>query len=195
MTWTKLGDEFADETMALSSDAFRLHVEALIWSNKRLADLIVPRRMLPRLSALDDPEAAAAELLAAGWWQDMDVGYWIGCRFSDWQRDRADVEHDRERNARNQRRRRLHLRGDHSECLPGKCRAPSPGDTPDDSHHDYADTSGRVGSGREVTANPALEEREVTEPRSDTCRTCGQLSGFSLLDGRCRRCLGNRQAS
>ena len=38
MTWTKLGDEFADECWTLSDAAFRLHTEGLLWSNRMLTD-------------------------------------------------------------------------------------------------------------------------------------------------------------
>lgn len=38
MTWTKLGDEFADECWTLTDAAFRLHTEGLLWSNRMLTD-------------------------------------------------------------------------------------------------------------------------------------------------------------
>ncbi len=39
MTWTKLGDEFTDETWTVSDAAYRLHVDGLVWSNHRAAQL------------------------------------------------------------------------------------------------------------------------------------------------------------
>lgn len=181
MTWTKLGDEFADETMDLSSDAFRLHVEALIWSNRKLADLLVPARMLPRLTALEDPGTAVDELIRTGWWQQIDEGtYWIGCRFPEWQRDRVQVEHRREQLALAQRRKRRHDLGDHSLCLQSRCKALSTVDA----SVDASDDPGRVGTGRETTPKTGLEEG------AKVCCVCGSTG--SLLAGkdgklRCRR--------
>jgi len=57
MTWTKLGDEFSDAAAGLSSAAFRTHVEALCWSNRRLLDLIIPKASLKRFA--EDPNAQA----------------------------------------------------------------------------------------------------------------------------------------
>ncbi len=38
MTWTKLGDEFGDECWTLSDAAYRLHVDGLVWSNRKGTD-------------------------------------------------------------------------------------------------------------------------------------------------------------
>jgi hypothetical protein len=116
MTWTKLGDEFADETIDLSDAAYRTHVDSLIWSNRKLADLIIPKKLLPRITAVDDPFAAAEELVATGWWQDCGQTYYAGCRFADWQLTRSAVEHRRDQTAERVRRHRLHTAGDHSLC-------------------------------------------------------------------------------
>jgi hypothetical protein len=67
MTWTKLGDEFSDESWRLSDAAWRLHVEGLIWSNRKLLDLRLPKDEMNRWAKR--PEAAP-ELLAIGWWTD-----------------------------------------------------------------------------------------------------------------------------
>lgn len=116
MTWTKLGDEFGDETIELSDAAFRAHVEALVWSNRKLADLIIPKSLLARVTATSDPFAAAEELVSTGWWQDIGPAYYAGCRFADWQMDRSVIESKREQQAERVRRHRRHKVGDHSLC-------------------------------------------------------------------------------
>ena len=70
MTWTKLGEEFSDAARDLSDAAFRTHIEALMWSNRRGLDLQVPKRDLKRFAETDDPDTAVKALVAAGWWQD-----------------------------------------------------------------------------------------------------------------------------
>jgi hypothetical protein len=67
MTWTKLSDDFSDDCWRLSDQAWRLHVEGLIWSNRKLLDLRLLKDEM-RLWA-KHPEAAA-ELVAIGWWKD-----------------------------------------------------------------------------------------------------------------------------
>ena len=145
MTWTKIGDEFLPASMDLSDAAFRLHVESLTYSNWRLLDLMIPKRAIPRYSAVADADAAVVELVAEGWWQDCDEYWWIGCRFPDWQRDRATVEHRREQLALAQRRRRAHLVDDHRLCL--NCSAKSTDDSPDDSSDDPGRDGYRSGQG------------------------------------------------
>jgi hypothetical protein len=196
MTWTKLGDEYPPETAELSDAAFRLHTLALGWSNWRLLDLTVPARDLRKFAFIESKlvDVAIEELIAAGWWQRTDDGYWIGCRFAEWQQDRVQIEHRRERKAQDQRRRRRHLLDDHSLCLPDRCPVLSPGDRTGDRRGD----PGRVGTGRNGKPQTRLEEkkREVdsselrpTSP-SATCAECP--SQESLLAGgdglmRCRR--------
>lgn len=150
--WTKLGDEFPDEARELSDAAFRTHVEALCWSNRRLLDLVIEKRDLKRFAETDNPDAAVDELVDIGWWQDAGGAWFIGTRFSEWQRDRSQVEHRREQQALAQKRRRRHLVGDHSLCL--SCTQPveSTDDATDDSTVDstveQADDPGRDGTGR-----------------------------------------------
>ena len=121
MTWTKLGDEHADAAADLSDAAWRTHVEALEWSNRRLFDLLIPKRDLRRFAFSLDAEKATDELVDAGWWQDCGESWWIGCRFPEWQQDRKQVEARRTADSERQLRRRRHQRGDHSLCLVGKC--------------------------------------------------------------------------
>lgn len=74
MTWSKLSDDFSDDCWTLSDAAFRLHVEGIVWSNRKLLDCRIPKDDLRRFAKT--PEAVS-ELLAVGWWSD-DVGaYYI----------------------------------------------------------------------------------------------------------------------
>jgi hypothetical protein len=123
MTWTKLGDEFPDDAADLSDAAFRTHVEALAWSNRRLLDLLVPKRDLRRFAFSDSADLVVPELIKAGWWEEHGEYWWIGCRYPQWQQDRAQVQDKRDRDAERQRRKRKHDRGDHAECLPQNCPA------------------------------------------------------------------------
>jgi hypothetical protein len=67
MTWTMLGDEFADQCWKLSNGAWRLHVEGLIWSNRKYLDGRLPKDELGRW--VKHPEFVP-ELLEIGWWSD-----------------------------------------------------------------------------------------------------------------------------
>jgi hypothetical protein len=67
MTWTVLGDEFADQCWKLSDGAWRLHVEGLIWSNRKYLDGRLPKDELGRW--VKHPEFVP-ELLDIGWWSD-----------------------------------------------------------------------------------------------------------------------------
>jgi hypothetical protein len=70
MTWTKLSETFADEceSAGLSADAFRLHVEALCWTMRRVSGGRLTGRDVRRLSSADRTATAVAELLAVGFW-------------------------------------------------------------------------------------------------------------------------------
>lgn len=74
MTWTKLSDDYSDDCWTLSDAAFRLHTEGLVWSNRKLLDLRIPKDDLRRFAKC--PEVAP-ELLAVGWWTDEGDHYVI----------------------------------------------------------------------------------------------------------------------
>jgi hypothetical protein len=74
MTWTKLGDEFADECWTLTDKAFRLHTEGLLWSNRMLTDGQLAKDDMKRWA--HHPEAAE-ELVSIGWWEDGGQHYQI----------------------------------------------------------------------------------------------------------------------
>ncbi|GAB2828384.1 hypothetical protein GCM10027022_19390 [Alpinimonas psychrophila] len=73
MTWTKLSDDFTDDTWTLSDAAYRSHSEGLVWSNRKLLDLRIPKDDVRRFK---NPEAIG-ELLAGGWWIDQGAYYLI----------------------------------------------------------------------------------------------------------------------
>ncbi len=121
MTWTKLGEEWSDAARELTDAAFRTHVEALCWSNRRGLDLMIPKRDLKRFAETDDPDTAVKNLIAAGWWQDCGDKWFIGVQFADWQLEAAVVNKRREDTAIRVRRHRMHEAGDHSICLQKNC--------------------------------------------------------------------------
>lgn len=180
MTWTKIGDEFVDDAADLTDAAVRTHIEALAWSNRRLLDLVVPKRDLRRFAFSEDAEQAVEQLLEAGWWQDLGETWSLTYR-PDWQQSREQVEVRRETNLRAQ----WHRRGDHRKCDPLKCSALSSADKPADSVADNAADPGRDGTG----TGQALRERPPTnEYGIGECADCG---GFLKLgpDGLCSECV------
>lgn len=140
MTWCKLGDEWPDAARDLSDAAYRTHTEALCWSARRLLDLIITKRDIPRFAETGDPESAVAELVRTGWWQEIPEGYYIGVRFAEWQLESTVVQARRDSNAIRQRRHRLHKAGDHSLCQ--NC---------DESRRYETRDPGRVGTERDGT--------------------------------------------
>lgn len=110
---TRLGPNFSyDAAIAgLSDAAFRTHVEALQWSNERLLDLVLPKHHLRRFAETDDLDAAAAELVAVGWWDDRGDAWYLAYGGAEQSRDRARAEGRRAQNAEAQRRRRRRMAG------------------------------------------------------------------------------------
>jgi hypothetical protein len=97
MPWSKLSDDFSDDCWELSDAAFRLHVEGLLWSNRKLLDLRLDKDDVRRWAK--HPEAVE-ELVACGWWEDCGDHYRIihhGC----YQRPREAVLAQQERNQKN----------------------------------------------------------------------------------------------
>ena len=169
MTWTKLGDEFPDEAASLSDPAFRLHVEALCWSNRRLLDLMVPKDEFRRFASTADGETVIVELTAKGWWQDCDTEWFIGMKFPEWQRDKVQVIARRERESRAQLRRRKHLLDDHSLCLPKSCSLAPLDESRNDDARDVVRDPGRLRDGT-VTGDPTPLRSEELQDVPDFIR-------------------------
>src|SRR5215203_2236641 len=72
VTWTKLSDDFSDDCWQLSDKAFRLHVEGLLWSNRKLTDLRLNKNELRRWAK--HPEVVS-ELVEIGWWSERGDHY------------------------------------------------------------------------------------------------------------------------
>jgi hypothetical protein len=127
MTWTKLGDDFMErkEMYAVSRDARLLHIEALVWCNKRLTDGRVDSGAVARFTDAEDWKFLVGELEASGAWRPVSEDVWQ----LDWsdQDDAEDVLARKAARAETQKkyRRRVsaHNRGDHSLCDPRFCPA------------------------------------------------------------------------
>jgi len=100
VTWTKLSDDFADDCWTLSDKAFRLHVEGLVWNNRKLVDLRLSAEDVRRFAK--HPEAVT-ELLAVGWWSAVEGGYVIN-HHATYQRSREDVLKQQAANQENGRK-------------------------------------------------------------------------------------------
>jgi hypothetical protein len=203
MTWTKLGAEFADAAAELSDAAFRTHIEALTYSNRRLLDLVIRKRELRRFAETTDPDSAAAELVTAGWWQDIGEAWFIGVHFADWQRDKVQVVNRRQQNAEAQRRSRRHKLGDHELCLESSaCRkeAPSPSsadssrESPPDPERNRTEQNSFEGEHDEEVseptdaAAPAPVLAQLPLPAWTECTGCREFTRTPDASGRCRRC-------
>lgn len=159
MTWTKLGDEFGREAWYLSDAAWRLHVEALMWSNAHLLDLVVSKDDVRRFGKNDDP-LTISELVDEGWWQDVGHAWFVGCKFADWQEDKVVVERRRDDAAERKRRNRLHQAGDHSRCT-DKCPNVTRDETRDGTR---SPGSGRDGTGRDKQVPPGRWKPTSSDP-------------------------------
>ena len=99
MTWTKLSDDFSDDCWTLSDAAFRLHVEGLVWNNRKLLDLRLPLEDVRRFKRSE----VVQELLDGGWWRrDGDV--YVIQHHAAYQRARAAVIAQQTANAKNGRK-------------------------------------------------------------------------------------------
>jgi hypothetical protein len=168
VTWTKLGDEFPVEAKDLTDAEVRTHVEALCWSNWRLLDLHIPKGEVRRFAESRDAAAAVDGLVVKGWWEDRGDAWYIGVRFAEWQHDRSQVEHRRAYLAEAQRRSRRHKAGDHSLCLPGRCKhaPPSTAVSTVDSTVESTDPP-QVGSGRDyVPPDPQDQNQDQDQEHS-----------------------------
>jgi hypothetical protein len=100
MTWTKLSDDYSEESWTLSDAAYRLHTEMLNYSNRKLLDCAIPKDEM-RLFA-KRPEAIK-ELVSGGWCSE-DGDKWRIEFQAGYQRTRAEVIKDRAVRAENGRK-------------------------------------------------------------------------------------------
>jgi hypothetical protein len=97
MTWTKLSDDFSDDCWELSDAAIRLHMEGLVWSNRKLLDCRLVKEEMVRWAKRP---GVADELVAAGWWRDKGNHYVI-VHHAAYQRCREAVLRQQETNQKN----------------------------------------------------------------------------------------------
>jgi hypothetical protein len=100
MTWSKLSDDFSDDCWELSDAALRLHVEGLVWSNRKLLDCRLRKEDMVRWAKRP---GAADELVNAGWWRETGNHYEI-VHHATYQRSRDAVLKQQEANQKNGRK-------------------------------------------------------------------------------------------
>ncbi|QPZ39527.1 hypothetical protein [Paramicrobacterium chengjingii] len=137
MTWTKLSDDFSDECWTLSDAAFRLLVEMLNYSNRKLLDCRIPKDELRRFAKQPD---AVAELVSATYVHDEGDSYRVAFH-SLYQPTREQMLKIRDRNQKNGRK--------------GGRPRNNPSGNPD------GNPEGRDGTGRANTTKPDVLENET----------------------------------
>lgn len=177
MTWTRLPDTFNDDPALLrvSRSARLLHVEALVYCNKHTdheLDGLLPAGALRRITDAEDPEALVVELVAAGLWEVVELGWQL-----DWsdQETAAAVNERKKYRAETQRRYRdrkeRHGRGDHSMCDPRYCSSVT--------GNASGNTNGYETPSRPVPSRPLSGDREqaAAEPGAGA-PDCGCSDGW-----------------
>jgi len=112
VTWTKLSEDFPEDCarVGLSDAAVRTHLEGLVWAMRRENDGRLCTRDLGRLADTSDPTAAAAELVAVGFWTQLPDGWQIEHQMEH-QPESDVIAARRELNAERQRRKRRKAAG------------------------------------------------------------------------------------
>lgn len=169
MTWTKLSDDFGDDCWTLSDAAVRLHVDGLVWSNRKLLDCQLPKDDLARVSRA---AGAVDELVSVGWWTDAGEHYVIR-HHAVYQRTRDQVLRQQEANRKNGRR----------GGLVGRERHPADTEPADESVSESLDesVSERDGTGLVWKGTTHLEEEQharANEDHAGSCRECQRRRAF-----------------
>jgi len=120
MVYVLIGDETLEqlEALGLPRNARLLNFEAMFYCSRHLTDGRITIRMR-RISDAPQLNKAVQELIDAGVWEKTEDGFLI-TDYLNTQRSSEEVNKNRERVARNQRRSRLHKQGDHSLCIKGR---------------------------------------------------------------------------
>lgn len=169
MTWTKISDDFPEDCarLGLSDAAVRTHLEGLVWAMRRENDGRLFTRDLVRLADTSDPTAAAAELVAVGFWTQLPDGWQIEHQM-DLQMESEVIMARRRKDAERQRRKRLRAVGlpDPEPDGESLSRRDSERDTPrDDTRDPGLGRTGQDCSGEEVhRATSQSEIREEVQP-------------------------------
>src|SRR5260221_7898947 len=103
MVWVKLDDQFFSHPKVLRAgrDARDVYLVALTYAGQHLTDGYIPEGALPIIGQTaigGDCTACAAKLVEIGLWETAAGGYFVH-DYLGYQQSRADVEHDREKNA------------------------------------------------------------------------------------------------
>ncbi len=131
MSWASVDDGFADhpKVLPLSSHAFRLHVCAMCWCNRRGTDGVVLTSELRILAGMLpeglDVRELVAELVASRLWDTADDG-WALHDFLDWNEPAAKVKAKRDAHAQRQKEAREKARAKACDAARDIARAPSP---------------------------------------------------------------------
>lgn len=121
MTWTKLGDNYADrlEDLGLTPTACWLHTAALVYCNRVGNDGRLPASKLGKVASIAAPDLYVAELEQQGLWVPIEGEDAWQVDWTD-QEPAEDVKRRRDGATQRQRKRRQHLGGDHSLCDEGR---------------------------------------------------------------------------
>lgn len=158
MTWTKLSDDFTDECWTLSNPGFRLLVEMLNYSNKKLYNCVIPKDEFRRFAK--HPEALP-ELVDGGWVVDLGEGVEILFHAS-YQREREMQLAMQARNVANGKK-------------GGRPRKPSfMPDNPDGNPD--GNPEGRVGSGQDSSIREAVTTTKSEVVNTATGEVTSELS-------------------
>jgi hypothetical protein len=177
VTWTKLGDEFADECWTMSDAAFRLHVEGLIWSNRKHLDGRLAKKEMARWAKHPD---AASELADVGFWEDCADHFQIVHHLG-YQRTAAEWRHQSTVNRGNRAKGKARPVRPKDDSSKGSSDHSSNGSSQSDGSSDERDWSGldRTGLGKEP--NYVSGDGEKTH-RSDELLELGR-AGPEAEDG------------
>lgn len=165
MTWSKLSDDFCDDCDTLSDAAFRLHVEGIVWSNRKLLDCRIPIDHLRRFAKATE---AISELVATGWWQEDGDAYFIR-HHATYQRTREAVIAQQEANRTNGKK------GGRPKGLGRETWSPET--------HSLSDSQSerdRTGQGQDQALDGSDSQKRCSEcsvlltPGSTECAWCGQ---------------------
>jgi hypothetical protein len=155
MTWTKLGDEFSDECWTLTDAAHRLHVDGLVWSNRKGTDGQLAKDDMPRWAKR--PEAAE-ELVSIGWWEDRGQHYQI-IHHIGYQRTAEEIAHQSIVNRANRAK--------------GKARPVRPkSDSLNESSDESSDERDRTGQARTGTGRAPKKNEQPPNNNEPVCARC-----------------------
>ena len=123
MTWLRFTDNVTERPAweGLGTDAFMLHVAALGYSNRQLTEGRLSASVVQRLLWIASPLVTAARLVDAGAWEGDGDTFLIVWDLDD-QLTADEVQQQKDAQKVRAKRRRAHLRGDHTTCQSAYCK-------------------------------------------------------------------------